>query len=254
MKRNAGTQRKRGQQNCMLRSRATSKITVLAVTAAMLSASGCGHSLLTGGITEGVIEYKMSFPGMDPNGLMTGMLPEKSELSFADGKQSIDLSAGMGIFRTSMVINNAAREVDYHMSIMGKSLFAKYGPRDLQAIDSTPPPMTVLYTNSMDTIAGYPCKKAYLIYQDMNRPEEEVWYTDAIALEDPNWYSPYKEIPGVLMRYEVVQHHIRVRMEASSVKPGPVDKAKFELRPGHEEVSPAVLDRELDEVLGTFNQ
>ena len=253
MQRNRNHLRNRGEPNLMPHSRIIPKMTTLLVGSLLLG-SGCGHSFLPATITEGVIEYKMTFPDLDPNGLMSGMLPEKSELSFADGQQSMDLSAGMGIFRTSMVINTPAQEVDYHMSIMGKSLFAKYGPRDLEAIDSTPEPISVLYTNSVDTIAGYPCKKAYLVYENMDQPEAEVWYTDAITMSTPNWYTPYKEIPGVLMRYEVMQHHIRIRMEASSVKPGPVDKAKFQLRPGHEEVSPAVLDHELEEVLGTFNQ
>lgn len=220
----------------------------------LLLSGGCGRSFISGAITEGVIEYNMSFPGVDPNGLMAGMLPQKSELTFAEGQQSMDLSAGMGIFRTSMVINTPAHEVDYHMSVMGKNLFAKYHPKDLQAIEDLPDPVRVLYTNSRDTIAGYPCKKAYVIYGGMDRPEEEVWYTDEIAMTDPNWYSPYKDIPGVLMRYEVTQHHIRIRLEASAVKPGKVDKKKFELRPGHKEVAPAVLDQEMEAVLGTFSQ
>lgn len=236
----------------MLQSRANPITAFIAVS--LLFAGGCDRSFLPGGITEGVIEYSMSFPDMDPNGMMAGMLPEKSELSFSEGRQSMDLSAGMGIFRTSMVINTPAKEVDYHMSVMGKKLFAKYHPKDLLAIDNVPEPVSVLYTNSTDTIAGYPCKKAYLVYEDMERPEETVWYTNSISMAEPNWYSPYKDIPGVLMRYEIMQHHIRIRLEATSVKAGKVDKAKFELRPGHEEVSPEVLDHEMEEVLGTFSQ
>jgi hypothetical protein len=220
----------------------------------LLLGGGCDRSLLDGGVHEGVIIYKLSFPEMDPNGLMAGMLPEQSELSFSEGLQSMDLSAGMGLFRTSMLINTPAHEVDYHMSMMGKNLYARYAPRDLEASADMPPPVQVVYSDARDTIAGYPCKKAYLIYRQMDRPEETVWYTDAIRMPDPNWYSPFRDIPGVLMRYELTQHHIRIRLEASSVTPGKVDPKKFAPKPGHEEVTPAVLDEQLDEVLGTFQQ
>ncbi|MBK9059496.1 MAG: hypothetical protein IPL81_06360 [Flavobacteriales bacterium] len=55
------------------------------------------------------------------------------------------------------------------------------------------------------------------------------------------------------MRYELVQHKIRMRLEATSVRPGPVDADKFILRPDHQEVSPQVLYQQLDEVLGSFS-
>ena len=46
---------------------------------------GCNSSLLQSRVSEGTIEYALSFPGYDPNGLMAGMLPEKTTLA-GDGK------------------------------------------------------------------------------------------------------------------------------------------------------------------------
>lgn len=215
--------------------------------------AGCGHSFMGSGVSEGLIEYKMSFPEMDPDGLMTDMLPEKTILSFNQKNQSLDLSAGMGVFRTSMVVNTLQKVVDYHMSVMGKNLMAVMRWHDLMSLSKTPPNIAVLFTDARDTIAGYPCRQAFLIYEDIAIPEEEVWYTDAISMDSPNWYGPYSEIPGVLMRYELVQHKIRMRFEATSVKPGPVDASKFNIRPDYQQVSPEVLYQQLDEVLGAFS-
>ena len=226
---------------------------LLAVACLSLLCSGCGRSLLGGGVSEGVIEYAMSFPDMDPNGLMADMLPEKTVLSFNKEHQSLDLSAGMGVFKTSMVVNTPDKILDYHMSVMGKSLMAVLHPRDLVNLNNTAPTIALIYTSALDTIAGYPCKQVYVIYEGIDRPQEEVWYTEAIPMDNPNWFGPYSEIPGVLMRYDLVQHNIRMRMEATSVKPGPVDEAKFAVRPGHQQVSPEVLYEQLDEVLGAFS-
>lgn len=224
--------------------------TALAIVPCLLA--GCGHGFLSNGIDEGEIEYAMSFPDLDPNGLMSGMLPEKTILSFNKEHQSLDLSAGMGVFRTSMVVNTPKKELDYHMSVMGKNLMATLRPWDLQSLNHTVPGISVIYTNAVDTIAGYPCKQAFVVYESIDRPEEEVWYTTAIPMEDPNWYGPFGEIPGVLMRYNLMQNNIRVHMEATRVRACAVDPLKFKDRPDHQQVSPKELYTQLDEVLGTF--
>lgn len=218
-----------------------------------LTGWGCGQGLLPR-LDEGVIEYRMSFPDIDPKGLMADMLPEKAVLNFNHDQQALDVSAGMGIFRTCMVVNTSRQVVDYHMSVMGKSLVAEYRMRDLNAITKAQPTLAVVHTMARDTIAGLPCKQAYLIYVGLDQPEAEVWYTDELNLEKPNWYSPFSEIDGVLMRYEVVQHGIRMRMEATYVRRGAVDAKKFAVRPDHQRVAPDVLNQQLSEVLGTFSQ
>ena len=92
---------------------------------------GCGTGLLSDTVGEGVIEYAMSFPDYDPNGIMAGMLPERTTLTFTEDKQVAELSAGMGIFRTSMITNDEAEAMDYHLSLMGKKIVAHMLPRDL---------------------------------------------------------------------------------------------------------------------------
>lgn len=223
----------------------------LAAAACLLLWAGCGRGLPGSG-HQGTVEYAMSFPDMDPDGLTAGMLPETSTLSFDEDHQSIDLSAAMGIFKTSMVVNTPGRVVEYHMSVMGKSIVAELKPRDLSIFNKTRPTLAVVHTMAVDTIAGLPCRQAYLIYDDIGCPEAEVWYTEGLEVSTPNWYGPFKEIPGVLMRYELEQHNIRMRLEAKAVKLCPVGAEKFALRPGHQPVSPEVFYQQMDEVLGTL--
>lgn len=218
----------------------------------LLFCSGCGHDLLNRKVSEGSIEYALTFPEYDPNGLMANMLPEKTTMTFAPGKQVAELSAGMGVFRTSMVADNDRKSLDYHLSVMSKRLVSNMGQRDLHIFNDDFQPITILYTDQTDTVAGYPCRKAVAVFPDIDQPEVELWYTDMIDVKDPNWFGPYSEIPGVLLRYEVVQYGMRMRLDATSVVAGPVDPAKFQARADHQAVSPEVLHREFQEVLSTF--
>jgi GLPGLI family protein len=224
---------------------------LITATAAFLS-NGCGHSILHRQMTEGVIEYALSFPDYDPNGLMAGMLPEKTTLTFNEDHQVAELSAGMGVFKTSMVANTDKKILDYQLSVLSKKLVAELHPRDLGIFNKDSQALTIIYTGITDSIAGYQCKKAIAIYNNINQPEVDLWYTDAIHIEDPNWFGPYSEIPGLLLRYEVMEYGMRMRLDATSVKPGPVDPIKFQLKADHQKVTPEVLHNELAEVLSTF--
>ncbi len=216
--------------------------------------SGCGNSsFLNDRVKEGTIEYSLSFPDYDPNGIMGGMLPEKTTLSFTGEKQVAELTAGMGIFRTSMITDNGVHSMDYHMSMMSKKIVAHIMPNDLQLFNSDRKNPTIIYTDDTDTIAGYPCRKAIAIYDELDQPEMEIWYTDRIEMKDPNWFSPFADVPGVLLRYELIQHGIRMQLNAISIVPGPVDPKKFEVKKEYQTVAPNVLHQELAEVLGTFS-
>jgi GLPGLI family protein len=187
--------------------------------------NSCGTGLLEQRVAEGVIEYALSFPDYDPN----------------------------GVFRTTMVTDNTAKALNYHLSLMSKKIVAHMGSSDLELFNPATNKPTILYTNETDTIAGYPCKKAVAIYDGMDQVESELWYTDRIAMSDPNWFGPFAEVPGVLMRYDVVQYGMRMRLNALTVTPGEVDPAKFEPKKEFEQVPAEVLHQELAEVLGTFS-
>lgn len=215
--------------------------------------NGCGTNLLEQRVAEGVIEYALSFPDYDPNGLMAGMLPERSTLTFKEDKQVAELSAGMGVFRTTMVTDNSNQAMDYHLSLMSKKIVAHMAPSDLELFNPSTNKPTILYTNELDTIAGYPCRKAVAVFDAMDQVECELWYTDRIHIANPNWFGPFAEIPGVLMRYDVVQYGMRMRLTALTVTPSEVDPTKFTPKQEFEQVKPEVLHHELAEVLGTFS-
>jgi len=60
-------------------------------------------------------------------------------------------------------------------------------------------------------------------------------------------------VPGVLMRYEMVQYGLRMHLDAISVTPGKVEGSQFDTRAEYERVAPEVLHHEMTEVLGTFS-
>lgn len=225
----------------------------LLLLAALPLFQGCSVDLLDRKMREGVIEYELTFPGYDPNGLMAGMLPQRTTVAFTEEMQVAEVSAGMGVFRTAMVSDSKARSLDYHMSLMSKKIRAELNQRDLQLFNEEGEAFTIIHTEEVDTIAGMPCRKAIALFDRMDLPEVELYYTDRIEVKDPNWFGPFRSLPGMLLRYEVVQYGMRVRLEATSVTPGPVEAERFMVRGNYEQVSPEVLHHELGAVFSTFS-
>lgn len=224
----------------------------IALTLALLCNS-CINSLLHPRVAEGVIEYALSFPDYDPEGIMAGMLPERTTLTFSENKQVQELNAGMGVFRTAMITDNDQESMDYHLSLMNKKIVAHLVPLHFSMFNSESGKPTILFTQDTDTIAGYPCKRAIAIFDKVDEREIELWYTDEIEMTNPNWFSPFAEVPGVLLRYDMIQYGMRMRLDALSVTPGAVDQTKFIPKKDYESVSAEVLHHELKEVLGTFS-
>lgn len=215
--------------------------------------SGCNGHLLNNKTSEGTIEYELTFPDQDPNDIMAGMLPERSLLTFSNNMQANELSAGMGIFRTTLITDDVQRFMDYHMSLMSTKMVAHLLPADLGFFNSTNGTATILYTGDLDTIAGFPCKRAIAVFDKIDQGEIELWYTDRIDMQAPNWFGPFAEVPGVLLRYDVVQYGMRMRLNAISVTPGKVDPLKFKVKDEFQQVSPEELQNELAEVMSTFS-
>ncbi len=229
------------------------RMTSIVLLAVALLGNGCSQGLLKEGVTEGVIEYALTFPDHDPNGQMAGMLPERTTVCFTPDHQVAEVSAGMGVFRTTIITHNSQKRMDYHLSLLSRKLVSRLHLADMQHFNRDMAALTILHTNEVDTIAGYPCRKAIALFSGVDEPEIDLYYTDRIRIQEPNWYGPFKELDGVLLRYEIVQRGMRMRLEAVSVTPGEVDPARFALRDGYQEVPPSILDHELEAILGSFS-
>lgn len=60
--------------------------------------------------SEGVIEYKVTYPKMDKTNFMLDFMPKEMKMYFKDNKYITTVSAGMGTFKTEFVCDQATDE------------------------------------------------------------------------------------------------------------------------------------------------
>ena len=101
-------------------------------------------------------------------------------------------------------------------------------------------------------MAGYTCKRALIVFDDIRERSFYLLYTNEIRLKDPNWTNLYGAIDGVLMEYEFKQYEIVMHMRATAVLEADVDNSEFELNPEYEMISNDEMEQQMNDIFKTF--
>jgi len=203
-------------------------------------------------MNEGIIEYKISFPELDGESITAALLPDRMTYAFRETGFATQFETAGGMFKNNIIADLDTRTLEHQLKVFRKKLRVNMNEADILKMISKYPKMTVIKTPDIDTIAGYSCKKALIVFEDIGLSDIEVYYTDQIRMRDPNWCTQYHEIDGVLMAYEIEEFGIRMRLEAIKVKPAKHDKKLFKGNDDYETVSRDIMDVELAQLVETF--
>lgn len=168
-------------------------------------------------VSEGVIEYNLEYLNKDASLLIGNIYPDKLTYKFKDNNTFFELSAGGGIFTTSVLTNYSSKTVDQMVKMINKkyvlhmdSTMTRSGFEDL-------PNIQYAFLDETKEIAGYRCKKARISFKDNIKPSFFIYYTDDIHIENATWCTPYDSIKGVLMEYQIKINGIEMKLTASQV-------------------------------------
>jgi len=205
-----------------------------------------------GNISEGIIEYKISFPEMGSESLTATLLPEVMTFAFKENSFASYFEAAGGVFKNRIIADRKEKKVEHQLKVFRKKVKVVLDETEVLQMLAGYPKMTVIETGVIDTIAGYPCKKALIVFDDVEAKHIEVYYTENIKMENPNWCTQYHDIPGVLMAYEIVEFGIRMRLEAISVKNEKVLPELLNPQDDFTPISKESMDIELAQLVETF--
>ncbi len=228
-------------------------LTPLIMMAALIAAcNGLSEKVFDNRPTDGLIEFEITFPDLGDEGMTGTLVPDKMIYLFSGDLFSSSFETVGGVFKNRVVSDRSTMTINHELKIFRKRIRASMNESTiLQRIDDYPK-MVVIYTDDLDTIAGFPCKKAIVVFEEIGRPEIEVYYTNGIKINSPNWCTQFFDIDGVLLAYEMEEFGVRMKLEATSIKPLPKEEALFENAPDYTEVSREAMEIELEELIAMF--
>ncbi|MGB6035833.1 MAG: hypothetical protein WBG42_06165 [Cryomorphaceae bacterium] len=237
-----------------------SKLVLLAVWSApvvimLLLVTACSqiaNNVFESKPSEGIIKYKISFPDVSDESITATLLPDQMTYAFTPSSFASNFETAGGVFKNRIVANRDTRTVDHQLKVFRKKIETKMQETDVIQMLADYPKAAIIRTNQTDTIAGYHCQKALIVFEDMGKKEIEVFYTNQIEMDSPNWCTQYHEIEGVLMAYEIVEFGIRMRLEAEEVKTPLEDLQMLQAEAEYSEITKEMMDIELEQLVQTF--
>ncbi len=211
--------------------------------------SGCKAGLFDHRISEGTVLYNVSYPYLEEDHYLQEFLPTEMTMQFANNCFQNELSASMGLFRTTFINNSNDQTLKHLVKIIGRKIYADLDPQSIHMVLDEYPIYTVIELDETKMIAGLKCKKALIIYDEVDTREFYIYYTNEIDLKNPNWSTPFSSIDGVLMEYEIKQFNMVTRLTADQVTETTVDSEVFEVPDEYSNVSFKDLQAEMDELL-----
>jgi len=202
-------------------------------------------------VTEGVIEYEVTYPYLDGSSFMVRMLPSKMTMKFKNGKFKTIVSKGKQL-RTEFISDCKKKTLATAFQFGNKKMLVELNDKEIKGMLGEFPKVTYIDVQGKDTLLGFNVKKKDAVFENIVSPEAEIWYTDDIELENANWCYPYSDIKGVLVQYELERYGLRMRLKAKKFTQEEVDDKEFELPTGYDRVKLRDFEEEMKTRMGMF--
>jgi hypothetical protein len=103
-------------------------------------------------------------------------------------------------------------------------------------------------------IADYECKEAIATLYGDSIETFTIYYTDQIRLKEPNWFTQYAGIAGVLMEYQVERYDLCTRFTAVKVLKQEIENDIFEVPDLYEDLEEDEMTIKMQEIFNNFSE
>ncbi|TVQ11985.1 MAG: hypothetical protein EA361_11740 [Bacteroidetes bacterium] len=169
---------------------------------------------------RGRIVYSITYPGSNVDLAELQELPERAVILTKNNLVRTELSGeNAGLFQIKISDGNA-KETATMLEILREKYVIRRNSQEIQNALRNMPQPELEFTDETREILGYTCRKVIARVTDDfgNEYESEIYYTPEIPGEAFNFDTPYHEIPGLMLLYEMRVGQLNMRYEAQSVR------------------------------------
>lgn len=198
-------------------------------------------------IKEGVIEFDVTYPYFEGRPLTKSLLPDDMVLKFKDDKIVSKVSKSRMI-STIIIADGKNEHMSTGLDFGTEKIVTDLEEDDLKYLKGLQPKIKIEYTDETDSIAGFLCKKAIGKYTEKDEPDIEIYYTEDIEIKNGNFFTPFQEINGVLLAYDIEHYGIRMHIEAREFFEEEVDDKEFQVSKRFKQLKFSDFDARMNEL------
>lgn len=201
-------------------------ILILVFFALFLSSTGI---MAAGKSFEGIITYKISYPGNKFTESQQGMFPKMLTVTIKGSNSKTEIKTQMGdqVEITDYMTKTKVALID----MMGQKYAVKSTSEEIEKENAKEPIPTVEVTSETKVIAGYTCKKAVVTVNDDGVVAKyDVFFTNELGPKAANFDNPlYKDIDGVMMEFSMKTPQFTMVFSATAVEKKSLSGKEFEI-------------------------
>ena len=178
---------------------------------------------------EGIITYKITYPGSTFTEAQMAMFPKIMTITIKGQKTISEIQTQMG--SQVEITNYETKTKTQLINMMGQKYAIPQTNEEIQEEVKDQPEGEVQITDETKTIAGYSCKKAIVTVNDAGtKITYEVWFSEEFGAENPNFDNPiYKNINGVMMEFSMITPQFTMKFTAISVDKKKISNKTFNI-------------------------
>ena len=200
-------------------------------------------------VDEGVLEYNIEYLTNKKEHPIVNLLPPSMCIKFKNNNTYTLIKGWMGVFSLSYISNNEKETNITLLKMMNKKYYFSSHFRDTNFIFDDFEGMKLKFTDDTKKILGYNCKKVIVTCQDSETPTFEIYYTNEIRIKNSTFNTPFRNIDGVLMEFNIKMRKIPMKLTISKVKSDEISDDIFEIPPSYVKVEKKRIQNILDSLI-----
>ena len=200
---------------------------------------------------QGIIFYDVSFPFLE-NSVLKNVFPAEMKLTFKDNNVKADLQSLGGIVASGFMADGNERTYCQVFKSYQEHYKVELDASGVDAYNAEQVGVRLEPTDQKETVAGYECDVTIAHFLTDSVPPITLYHTQEIDVEDPNWFTQYKEIDGVLLGYEIEQFGMRMRLLARQVSFTSIPDEQFEFGPQYNLINTNQMKEKIQALLEEY--
>lgn len=187
-------------------------------------------------ITEGIIEYEIHYSCDSASMVPVQFLPKTMVMRFNQNHASYRIEDMMGIFCITNITNLSRRTHISTIKIFDKKYKYEGKKGEVPVFFKQDALYAVEQLNDTVTVAGVACNKS-IVTDIKERRKFEVDYSNEFVIKHPNINTPYSDIDGILMKFEIDLGKMRLGLTAKKIIPSSVNNSSFNVSDEYKEIN-----------------
>ena len=210
--------------------------TLIVCLISILIATGCRKKPEKPEITQGRLEYRITYETDSAHRKLVDLLPHRMKLVFNQDSAINIMEGFMGIYKLNSISYFRTKKCSTLLKIP-KYAFLYTGKRGEPMCCYDPMDNMIVHrTDETKEILGFTCRKANITFPGSDY-SYSVYYTNDIDIRNVNSTNPYKKIEGVLMEFELNMYYFRMRFTADKYVADLKNDARFTVPANYQELT-----------------